>query len=294
MSLTNTSMFRFASAALFFMIIMPGCSPKYYESIKWQPAEVQADGSPAEWSIPLRHYDPISRLNYDFSNDRKNLYVIFRVSDPGAQVRLTHAGMEIALDSAGGKKFPVTMGYPLPSAAAPEEVPGSSDPDSKAGRKSLQKNVIATQDHILLNGFKNIPNGLAPITNDYGIKVGLNWDKDGTLYYEAVIPFKSFYKETLSAKDTLKPFSFRVTLDVLPGMENSELANDGSGSGGGGGHRSSGGGGMGGMGGGLGGTGGGGMNGGMTGSMPPPGAGRGADKGPQKSVIEFKMKLALK
>ena len=118
-----------------------------------------------------------------------------------------------------------------------------------------------------LVGFKkSIPDYLAP-ENEYGINVSINWDVNNIMIYEAVIPFKTFYKPALTAIDSLKNFDFSMTIHGFPAPEKKD---DGGNSGGGGG-----------MGGGMpggGGMGAGGMNGGGMGGGSM-GGGRGGMSG---------------
>ena len=94
------------------------------------------------------------------------------------------------------------------------------------------------------------------------------------MIYEAVIPFKTFYKPSLVAKDSLKNVDFSMTIHGFPAPEKKDDSGSGSGGGGGG----MGGGGMGGSGGGMGGAGGG-RGGGMGGAGGGMGGGGGRGGG---------------
>jgi len=43
-----------------------------------------------------------------------------------------------------------------------------------------------------LTGFKSPIGGITALVNNYGIKIGMNWDSSDILIYEAIIPFKHF------------------------------------------------------------------------------------------------------
>ena len=143
---------------------------------------------------------------------------------------------------------------------------------------------------------KSIPDYLAP-ENEYGINVSINWDVNNIMIYEAIIPFKTFYKPTLTAIDSLKNFDFSMTIHGFPPPEKKD---DGGNSGGGGGM---GGGGMPGGGGGMGGGGmnGGGMGGGGRGGMGGGGGARGggmrgnsmAEVNPMYETKSFWVKVRL-
>ena len=113
-----------------------------------------------------------------------------------------------------------------------------------------------------LTGFKEAMKETVSITdNEYGIRVCINTDNSG-MYYEAAIPFNTFFKRRISLSDSTKTFGLSIVINAMsmpsmPQGDKSEMS--------------------GGMGGGM--PGGGGMGGGMPDNgMPsggPPGGGRG-------------------
>lgn len=194
------------------LVIGSGCTKTLYPS-RWQPAPVVADGNASEWPIPLQYYDNDTKLNYAFSNDAKNLYLCVRVGDDQAQVRLLHSGFTIWLDREGKKNKTTGITYPLPRSMIMKQSELNSEEKQKPDITKAKKQFSAKQNLVLLRGFKNA-NGMSPLHNSEGINVALNWDSSGAMIYEAVVPFKTFFKDAVSASDTLNAWSVGFEIPV--------------------------------------------------------------------------------
>ena len=143
----------------------------------------------------------------------------------------------------------------------------------------MAQNLLIQAKELQVVGFKNPIGGPVSIFDTtYGILAAMDIDSLGIMYYEAVIPFRTFYKNELTFADSNKVFSYEIILNALPAPQSHE-------GGGGNGERGmSGGGGHGGMGGSGGGFGGGGYGGGHHGGGMGGGGNHG---GGQRSSIEF-------
>ena len=276
------------SAALLGLVIqaaLTSCSKATYSHLKWQAIPAVTDGKPLEWSIPLKFFDKDSKLNYDISNDKKNLYVVFKITDELTKMKVLNSGMQFAIDVKGKKTFPVSIGYPLSSEHNVQ--PGSDVPYTGEGNLGEETILAASKQMMRISGFNaDVKEGLVPQKNEYGIQTAITITRDDILYYELRVPFKTFYKETITATDTVNPFSFEITLNPLTegkmnplddaGDTNSQNgAGNGSGLPGGGGSMPGAGGGM---------PGGGGMPRHKTDVAP----------GNEKQVITQKLKLSIK
>ena len=157
----------------------------------------------------------------------------------------------------------------------PEPEAGESMEPKKIDKHKIKLSAMTNQKEMRIQGLLNIPDGLLPHDNLLEIRTAINWDKDDILTYELKIPFSVFWKESLSASDTIKPISIGIVINGLDlptppsGMDGSADGGTGAPSGG--------------MGGGPpgGGMGGGPPGGGMGGGPPggdmggaPPGMGR--------------------
>jgi|SRR6185312_16816036 len=251
------------------LLWMAGCSsPLVYSSV-WQDKQVTIDGKATEWKIPLDYFDDKTKLNFTVTNDKNNLYLCVRATENETQKGIIRSGMQIWIDTTGGKKNQVGMQFPIIERGANgqeasskhsdsyESSESSASMDNMTGANNLKKHYKGISKEIKLTGFTNAINGLAQVPNTYGINACLNWDTNSIMIYEVCIPFNTFYKNSLSLSDSNKVFgiSFMVS-------ESQRNNGGGGGSEGGGGRGHGGGGGMG------GGMGGGGMHGGGGSSEP--------------------------
>jgi hypothetical protein len=263
------------TASIPLLFIAACSSPLIYSSV-WQSKPVTVDGKAKEWKIPLDYFDDKTKLNFTVTNDKNNLYVCVRATEDETQKGIIHTGLQIWIDTTGGKKNQVGIQFPIiersanslsssrsqnsdsyePSSAS------SGNSDNRVIANSLRKHYQGTEKQIKLSGFTNASNGLSEVPNLYGINACLNWDTNSIMIYEACIPFSTFYKASLSPSDSNKVLGISFVVTVSPRNHGGE---------GGGGHSHGGGMGGGGMGGGMGGGGmhGGGGQGGGGGSSSP-------------------------
>jgi len=192
------------------------CSKVTYSHLKWQAASTATDGKPDEWKLPLKFYDQESKLNYDISNDKTNLYVIFKITDEFTKAKALRSGIQFAIDVNGKKAFPVTINYTFPlehTLPLPGEMVNNPETQEEV---RMQERLHFSQIMLNLSGFKApVKEGLLSLKNEYGIHGAFDIDKNDILYYELKIPFATFYKETITAEDTLAPFNFQITLQAM-------------------------------------------------------------------------------
>ena len=234
------------------ILLIGACTPTVSLKSNWQSKPISADGNASEWFIPLRFYDSESKLNYNLTNDNENIYICARIVDELSQAKVVRNGINIWFDTLAKKNKACGILFPIPDKNSDDFNPSESS-STKHGTNSLdaiKKKFLQTANQMQLTGFKSgIPDFLAPSSNEFGINVSINWDANNIMIYEAVVPFKTFYKSALVAKDSLKNIDFSMT---IPGFPAPEKKDDGNNSGNGGGM---GGGGMGGSAGGMGGGG---------------------------------------
>lgn len=192
--------------------IMSSCATIVYPGL-WPSKPVKADGNSNEWSIPLRFYDQDSKLCYSVTNDSANLYLCIRAADEQIQMKILRAGMQLWIDTTGKNKQQVGILFPFTSTGrnAPPEI----IPNQKPGVNAMREELIGKYNEMQLKGFKPPIGGLTPLKNDYDISVGINRDSTNLMIYEAVIPFKTFYKQTLSASDSTKIFGITIIVNAL-------------------------------------------------------------------------------
>jgi len=274
-----------------FLFLMACSSPLVYSSL-WQSKPVTVDGKAGEWRIPLDFYDDKTKLNFTITNDKTNLYICIRATEDETQKGIIHSGLQIWIDTTGGKKSQVGVQFPILERSASTESPADSkhthssessmmEPTSSAN--SLKSRYMSSGKQLKLTGFINAANGLDQIPNMFGINAALNWDTNKIMIYEVCIPFNTFYKASLSPSDSSKVLGISFIVSVTS-------KNSGGHSGGG---DMGGAGGMGGMGGGAGGMHGGGGGGGGGGHGGGHGDGE-SSTSVESLTAHVKLKLAVK
>ena len=210
------------------VIILSSCSTTVYQSL-WQSKSVKADGNPEEWSTPLRFYEKNSKLYYTVSNDSENLYLCIIANEEQVQMKIIQSGIQLWIDTTGKNKQQIGIMFPLADQAknihpSNTRVKGQN-PDS---RSSFKKLFISEFKEMTVSGFRTPIEGTIPTQNNYGISVNINCDSNNVLVYEAIIPFKTFYKQTLSASDSTKILGISI---IVNAMQEAQMPNDAPGGG---------------------------------------------------------------
>ncbi|MBC7400329.1 MAG: hypothetical protein H7289_10315 [Mucilaginibacter sp.] len=200
------------------------------------PSPVKIDGKLNEWNDEFQAYNKSTHLYYTIANDEKNLYLVVKTSDMTTKAKIGAGGLTLAINTSGKKKeqdaysltFPLrtTMGRPGGGGAQGGGMrmmtfggPGGGGgfgggrgavPDS-AMQKAMQDRVINAAKEIKVFGFKDIPDSLIAIYNEYNIKAAINYDKDGAFIYELAVPLKLM---ALAAGDS-KELAYNIKLNGL-------------------------------------------------------------------------------
>lgn len=196
------------------IIFMSSCSTTVYQSA-WQSVLVSADGNSREWSIPLRFYDKDSKLCYTVSNDSVNLYLCIWAIDEQMQMKILRAGMQLWIDTTGKNKQQVGILFPTTSPGRNVSPPAKIMQDKRPDVNAMMLEFRSKYNEMQLVGFKPPIGGFIPLKNDFNISVGINRDSTNLMVYEAIIPYKTFYKQTLSASDSTKIFGITIIVKAL-------------------------------------------------------------------------------
>jgi hypothetical protein len=197
------------------ILLISSCSRKVVYTNKWQSDDF-TDLNKAETGQSLRFYDPKSKLQYEVTNDNKNLYVCIKATDQQLQSEITKSGMKVGIDTLGKNKPQVLILYPFP---ATRQQSNSSDQNQsrhyshRTDTSSHRSRSSSQFGEVHLSGFDPAINGILPPDNNFGISINIMWDTMNTMYYKAIIPFKTFYKDSLTASDSIKIFSFSVIVN---------------------------------------------------------------------------------
>jgi hypothetical protein len=238
------------------------CSCRSNEEIvshaRWQPAPIVADGFANEWEIPLQYYSKGGKVGCAVANDHSNLYICIRSSDQETRMKMIRSGMTVSIDTSGKKTNLFSVNYPLAKEGVQhsrEDMKAMMNKETKVSDfPSRKQHILQDQKIMRLSGFMNTQNGENPLKTPSGLSVCMNLDSFDVFTYEAVIPFKTFYKEQLSSTDTSSVLTIYITVNGM-GISGGGGTSAGRAYGGGGVRMGAGGGGR--MGGGRSGTGGG-------------------------------------
>ena len=226
-------------SAFFVICLFGSCANKVYYSSSWQSKKITVDGNIPEWSNPLRFYDQETGISYCISNDNYNLYFCCSITNEFLQTKILHAGLEFKIDTLGKKSFPVGIRFPIGNnnEMAPESKPNpqaKDDPNERRDRSTLQLKLLAEAREIELTGFKsNLGKIISVIPpNNTGISAAINFDTRGSMNYEAVIPFSTFYKNELMPSDSNTVFNYQIKINSIYKSNNGGYGSNGKSGGG--------------------------------------------------------------
>jgi hypothetical protein len=257
------------------------------------PGKINIDGNLSDWGDSLRYYNPEKKLNYTLANDQQNLYLAIRFNDRMEQERIMRAGLTWSVNPKGKKKDAYSLTFPaaeqnnsqMPALPKPDESGTVPEQRERMNRDEMRKARLTQLRNMKVTGFKDIDYDIITTTNSYGFKAALNFDEDGNLTYEAVIPLKFFEADDIAKNEWA--FNIKVNGISRPSGGNGEGRESGGGMGGGGGRMGGGGMGRGGMGGGMGMAGGGGRGGMGRGGMRGGNSGGDFDRGALTKSEDF-------
>ncbi len=227
-------------------------------TMAWQTKPIVIDGNNSDWEQPYRYADSKARIAFRFSNDRTNLYITMKTDDPVTQQKILKAGMYVWIDPSVKSKKNIGILFPMENIEQEKIQRTDKEGEAKAPKTDLLKKEILSASDYTLKGFTGCEGTYSlaqknscQIVAKMGISAATN-----ELVWEAVIPFKAFYKEAIDAQDFGKSVDIGFEINALKRPAD-KSGNEGGAAGGGGGMRGGGGGGGGGMRGGGGGRGGG-------------------------------------
>jgi hypothetical protein len=213
----------FLSGIYFITLLISGCSSTAPLCLSdWQDKPVVVDGKATEWTIPLRLYDNATKLNYFITNNDTTLYYCIRITDDKEEMRAMLAGMQIWIDTTGKTQHQVGIQFPLTQVIAtiPDGKKQPSFSDSTQGGSGKL-------DDMRLVGFKYPIGGVIPTLNTYGIKVKIARDSTGVTIYEGCIPFRTFYRNALSAVDNGKTIGMTIVINPMSASAHKERKSHG-------------------------------------------------------------------
>jgi hypothetical protein len=146
------------------------------------------------------------------------------------QTKILRSGLELAIDTLGGKTFQVKIKYPFGNA---QVIPTIQTPNPEAtkeananrDRNAFRLKLLAEAKEVQITGFKPPLGNVITLSdaNNTGISAAININQRGIMYYEAVIPFSTFYKNELTPSDSNRVFNYQLKIDPVTKSENEML-----------------------------------------------------------------------
>jgi hypothetical protein len=216
------------------------------EGSVWAPAGIKVDAKLDEWGNTLQANNKTTNLYYTIANDDRFLYLAIKSTDQANNNKITGGGITFSVNTDGRKKdkdafqviFPVVnrenmrAQFRRGGGGGPGGQPNQM-PDS-AAIANMRASLLASVKEITLRGFKNIPDSVISIYNEYSIKAAVGYDKNGSFVYELALPLEQLGVKPGSTKE----LAYNVKVNGIQFRRNNndgEGRGDGGGNGGGGG-----------------------------------------------------------
>lgn len=235
----------------------------------WAPAGIKTDARLSEWNNTFQAFNKTTKLFYTVANDEKYVYLVIKSTDAMATNKIMMGGITVTINTEGKKKTESAYNVTYPVVARPSfgqrgQRPASGaggnvvviggpggGPGGAGGMRSMmsameggkpdsaviamrRQSLIAAKE-IKVTGFKDIPDSLISLYNEYSLKAAANYDDDGNFLYEMAIPIKLMGL----TPDSQQELAYNVKLNGLqiPSLPNMDVAGGpggGPGAGGGG------------------------------------------------------------
>lgn len=204
------------------------------EGSVWASA-IKVDGKHNDWENNFKALNKSTNLTYTLANDAKNLYLAIQSKDVTNNNKIMLGGITLTVNPTGKKndKEGFKVIYPVIARRRPGGAPGGGAPAgvrmqggpgggfsrfqdmSPMQRDSMQRAFARTQlagaKEIKVFGFKDIPDSLISIYNEYSIKTMASISDEGVFMYELSVPL-ALLEMSL---DEPKEFSYNVKLNGL-------------------------------------------------------------------------------
>ena len=205
------------SLHVFFMIagifILFSCSSKLAPPGHFQDSPIIVDGNISDWGFPLRFSNPEYNMQYEVSNDKRNMYVCVYSKDISMQKRILRSGMIIYFDPKGEKNKNMSLMFPVKKPADPASQ-RNGDPIRYSDYMTEMNQLLRQSDYYTTTGMMNIENGqFALNTKINNIQVAIKLNGDSSLVYEAAIPINYLIGTDLNAGIKTANFSVGIVVN---------------------------------------------------------------------------------
>jgi hypothetical protein len=201
-------------------LCLAACSRKMAPIGHYQATPVVADGIPDDWTLPLRFANANYTLQYNVTNDNRNIYICALSRDEQTMLRMLRAGITVYLDPKGQNGRDISLHYPLRKQPDPNVRDHNGEPLTNQNDSSFKQELLQHSDSYGTTGFSGIENGQFAVGDTKNpIRVAVQFSHhDSLLVYEAVIPIVNVLGADLSSRNPKKAFSIGVVLNTPSGQ----------------------------------------------------------------------------
>lgn len=178
------------------------------EGSVWAPANIKIDGKLTEWNNSLEANNKTVDFSYTIANDNKNLYLAVKSIDQQSTNKILAGGVDFTINTEDKKKDKdaFVLVFPVINRAAMrgqgrQRGAGQQGPPDSATIAAQRAQAIASIKEIKLRGFKDIPDSVISIYNEYSIKAAVAYDANGSLVYEISVPLSQLGLSVDKAKE---------------------------------------------------------------------------------------------
>ncbi|HXB95371.1 MAG TPA: hypothetical protein VNU70_09440, partial [Puia sp.] len=158
------------------IFVCTACSPNLAPEGHYQETPVAVDGNPGDWSLPLRFSNAGYTMQYNVTNDDKNLYIAVSSADDNTQLRILRSGMTLYFDPKGKKDKDISLHFPIqkqpePNANRSRGQEGSTinyqngRANTTESRRTRKEELLLQSDYFNTAGFPGIENGQFGLTD---------------------------------------------------------------------------------------------------------------------------------
>lgn len=213
-----------AGIVVLLAMVFFSCSRTTMYSAMWQHEPLVSTQRPAYWETGSQ-FDRSTKLHYAVSNDEEHVYVFLKTADRTMQMKMLRAGVQLGIDTTGGKNEHLSIRYPYLQAAVASLAGMDRMGGGQQGNRPIMVNRFLTGARtMLVAGFPSHESGELPHDTPGWINVNMEMDEQENLYFWAVIPV-----HYLGAEATrLQEVSQGMTIS-LPGIEAPDMGDRQSG-----------------------------------------------------------------
>jgi hypothetical protein len=196
------------------------CTHKLAPAGHYQSTPIVADGIPDDWTLPLRFANATYTLQYNVTNDNKNIYICALSRDETTMLRMLRAGITVYFDPKGQNSRDISLHYPLRKQPDPNIRNRNGEPLTSQNDSAFKQELLLQSDSYGTTGFLGIDNGQFAAGNSKSpIRVAIQFTHhDSLLVYEAIVPIVNILGADLSSRSPKKPFSVGVVLNTPSGQ----------------------------------------------------------------------------